>query len=268
MTPHGLAAMAVAASPAALLTVALQARGHTPDPWQIKALESRAPRLAICAARQLGKSSVVAVRALWEAAYRPRSLALVVSASETQARELLARVGELLPVVGEHASGLEESRRELRFANGSRIAALPSSSRAVRGYSAHLLILDEGAFLPDASYYSATATTTATGGALLATSSAGFPAGWFYSAMTDPRQGFERITVTAYDVSRISAETIEAKRRSMTDDAFRREYLSEFVGAAGSVFEGHLIETAFAEGRGSGTGHTAPSRFIPGEGVF
>src|SRR6516162_8859294 len=51
--------------------------GMAPDPWQKNILRSTSDRLLILAARQTGKSTVVAVFALWTLLYRPGSLVLI-----------------------------------------------------------------------------------------------------------------------------------------------------------------------------------------------
>lgn len=68
------------ASPATDLAMALdpvlfaRAAGFEPDPWQAQVLRSRAPRILLNCSRQSGKSTVVAMLAMWTALYCPGSL--------------------------------------------------------------------------------------------------------------------------------------------------------------------------------------------------
>lgn len=250
-TRRDVAQLAVAASPVGLLSAALELTGGKPDPWQVKALSSPASRLAIVASRQVGKGSVAAAAALHCAAYRPGSLILIVSASERQARVVIDRVREMLTVLGRHAEGLVETLTELRFANGSVLRVLPSTSTSLRGWSCHYLVVDEASFVETVSWHALVPTTAATGGRILALSSAGQPEGWFYDVVTRPDQypEWERITVTADQVSRLRPEFLAGERRRLPDATYRREYLAEFTGSALGPFEPLLVARAMAAGR-------------------
>lgn len=243
-----LTAGLVAASPAGLLTVSLAATGCRPDPWQLEALSCPAHRMAIIAARQVGKGSVAAALALHTAAYIPDRLVLVVSASERQAKIVLARIRGMLPFLGPAAARAEDTQTEIRLRNGSRIIVLPASSTSLRGWTAHLLILDEGAYVPRSSFEAVVPTVAATGGAILCLSSAGAPAGWLYEIVSEEAAypEWERRRVRAVDVPRIDPAFLDAERRRLPKAVFAREYEAEFTGSEDGLFDPYAVAGAFS----------------------
>ncbi|MCH8476386.1 MAG: terminase family protein [Wenzhouxiangella sp.] len=105
-------------------------------------------------ARQVGKSTIIAVRACHKAIYEPNSLILIVSPSQQQSRELMIKIEDVLSMDG--TAKLEtDAHFEKVFANGSRIVALPGTERSTRGYSnPALIIIDEAARVLDETYKS------------------------------------------------------------------------------------------------------------------
>lgn len=239
---------AVQASPAGLLTAALLASGSRPDPWQLSVLASPAHRLAVVAARQVGKGSVAAARALHLAAFTPGVLVLVVSASERQARIVLDRIRAMLAHVGAAAAGAEDTQTEIRFRNDSKIIVLPASSTSLRGWTAHLLLVDEAAYVPRVSWEAIVPTTAATGGEIWCLTSAGSPSGWLYEIVTDTDvfPDWDRHLITAHDVPRIRADFLAAERRRLPRAVFQREYECEFTGAENGLFDPAAVGDAFA----------------------
>ncbi|WP_405750017.1 terminase family protein [Streptomyces sp. NBC_00012] len=250
--PEDLAALAVRASPVGLLTVALQAVGAQPDPWQRRVLASRSRRLIVIAARQSGKGSVSAARALHLAVTRPGSLTLIVSASERQARIVLDRMREMLPFLGEDAAGAGDTQRDIRLANGSQIVVLPESSSSLRGWTCDALLVDEAAYVSEASWHAIVPTTVARGASILVCTSAGTVDTWCHQIYSRPDlfPEWERHTVRAADISRYDKEFLEQEQRRLPPAVFASEYESVFAaGGDAAAFEPLLIERAFEAGR-------------------
>lgn len=101
-------------------------------------------------ARQRGKSTIVALRAFHRAIFFPRSMILIVSASEDQAVEVLRKINRFRSQMDLIGKPSEDNKMSLELANGSRIIALPASVGTIRGYSAvDLLIEDEAGEVSD-----------------------------------------------------------------------------------------------------------------------
>ncbi|HEV8544313.1 MAG TPA: terminase family protein [Verrucomicrobiae bacterium] len=107
-------------------------------------------------ARQTGKDFTCAAEAVFDCAARAKAHWLIIACGERQALESLQKVRDWVAAIDLAGrsfspmleSGAEMSATEVRFANGSRITALPAKPETVRGYSANV-ILTEFAFHDD-----------------------------------------------------------------------------------------------------------------------
>src|SRR5215467_6819249 len=78
-----------------------RAAGMEPDPWQLGLLRSAAARLLVLCTRQAGKSETAAALALHTALLQPEALVLLLSPSERQSGELVAKVFRLYDAAGQ-----------------------------------------------------------------------------------------------------------------------------------------------------------------------
>ena len=121
------------------------ALGASLTEWQMAAMRLETRFSVVVAGRQLGKSLTLAWLALWWSMTRPGSHVLIVSSSEDGARRLLATIRRLAvgsPLLA--GSVVDELAGLVTLSTGSQIRSVPASERAVRGWSADLLLLDEG----------------------------------------------------------------------------------------------------------------------------
>jgi hypothetical protein len=171
--------LAMALDPVVLAVAA----GITPDPWQAEILRSTAPRMLLNCSRQSGKSTVVAVLAIWTALYCRGSLTLMVSRAQRQSGELFRKALDIYRAVGRPVPAESESALKLELENGSRLVALPGSEDTIRGYSGvDLLLIDEAARVPDAVYYGLRPMLAVSGGRIIALSTPFGTRGWWYEA--------------------------------------------------------------------------------------
>lgn len=128
--------------------------GFEPFEWQKIALSPTRKRVALLTARQVGKSTIVSIRALWTALFTPNALVLIVAPSQQQSRELMIKIEDNIAMDGT-IDLVSDAAFEKVFTNGSRIVCLPGTERAIRGYSnPHLIIVDEAARVLDEVYKS------------------------------------------------------------------------------------------------------------------
>ncbi len=127
---------------------AAQAGVKALDDWQRDALSSR-DNLLILAARQTGKTTVIALKALHRALYHNDATILIVCPSQKQSVEMLRRVKAFYARLDRPLPSDGESQTTLVLHNGSRILSLPANDAGIRGYTADLLILDEAARIDD-----------------------------------------------------------------------------------------------------------------------
>jgi hypothetical protein len=247
--------------------------GFRPDPLQAQILDSPSHRLILLCARQFGKSTLAAIKALHFALARPNSTVLCVSPTLRRSTEWLRLVHHFFSILASPTPSEFPSRsregciptvpispaargRAAAFAppkatssvltlpNRSRILALPGTAHSNRGYSAHLLLFEEAAFIPDPVFTALLPTVAATGGAVWLISSAGPPSGFFYEIWTQPGLPYTRFKADATQCPRITQEHLDEARLALGELRFRREYLCEFSPDALPIFSPDLLESA------------------------
>ena len=209
------------------------------DRTQESLLDGPEKRVLLLTTRQWGKSTVAAVRALWQAVFFPGSLVLVVGPVADQSCELNRKIYNFAARLGIPLHGGGAGRRAAVFPNGSRIVGLSEMPENVRGYSAPALILiDEAAFYDGdeilESIFPMLATQPA--GVMWIMSSSGRQTGFFYQLWADAGGPWRRVRVRADEIpDRISPEFL-AEQKKRNPEKFRREYLCEFLSDDAALF--------------------------------
>jgi len=211
--------------------------------YQDKLLRDGSLRIVSCMGRQTGKTTTIAVKALHFAYVKPKTTTLIVSPSLRQSMILFDRVvsliynNEWLPT-----SVVRKTRTVIQLDNESQIIALPCSENFLRGYTAHLLIIDEAAFLPETTLtnilFPMLATTE---GTLILLSTPWGKNHFFYRAFMDPDFSVHR--VKSSECPLIKPEFLRKQQRLMTREAYAMEYEAEFQEAAASYFSQDLIRS-------------------------
>lgn len=203
----------------------------TPDPWQANFLRSTHPRLCLNCSRQSGKSSTAAILALWEAIHKPRSTIVLDSPSLRQSQELMLKFAEFLDMVDKNVKLDSDTKLSVRFANGSRVLALPGSEKTIRGISAvTLLILDEAAAIPDELYGAVRPMLAVSRGRLVLMSTPRGEQGFFFDTWAKSK-GWEKIEVPWQQCPRIDPAFIEEERLERGNAWVAQEYECQFIGA-------------------------------------
>lgn len=213
------------------------------DPWQLEAVTSDAPTVAMRVCRQAGKSCVLATRGVRE--LKRGGTTICLAPAERQTREITRKVSLYLratDLVIERAT-----QSEIETSNGGRFIAVPASGATIRGYTADLIMVDEMAYLPGQN-----------GGedivvALLPmlkdngqTFYASTPAGkhnMFAELFTEPREGVHRIIVPGTSIPRLAAR-VERLRAQLSATRFRQEVEVEMLADGQSYFDLSIIENA------------------------
>jgi hypothetical protein len=190
---------------------------------------------------------------------QPGSTTVVVAPVEEQANELLRKVVQAFNALGRPVGVLHEAVTRLELANGSRVLALPGKESRVRSYASALLVIDEAARVPDDVFGGASPTLAASGGRLVALSTAFAKSGWFYREWSDPQGEYLRVSVTARDCPRIPAAFLEAERRNLGERWFAMEDLNVFGDDAAAV-----LRRAPSAGRLRASRGIATSPRLPG----
>jgi hypothetical protein len=221
-----------------------RAASGEPDPWQIRALRSTAPRLVFNASRQAGKTGVAATIACHTALVEPGALVLILSPGLRQSGEAFRRVLDVYRAAGRPVVSETENRLTLELANGSRVVSLPGTERTIRAYAGvRLLVIDEAARVLDELYHAVRPMLAVSRGRLVMLSTPWGARGFFWREWTEG-EGWERYEVPATACPRISADFLAEERRSLGDLVFRSEYGCEFCDTEANVFSSEHIAAA------------------------
>ena len=221
------------ASPGTAAAVFRAAFGMEPLPWQAEYLAEER-NTVVLKGRQVGATQACAALAVACAMREPGALAAVISPSLRQSTEVTLRARLGLWELGERL--VQDSTSLLRLGNGSRVISLPGHARGIRGYPVDLLILDEAAWIEDATFTAARAMTAATGGRVVVQSTPAGPSGFFHELATSTPDGWALIKVRSDEVPTIAPEFLARERAEMSGDLYAQEYLAEF-STAGSINE-------------------------------
>jgi hypothetical protein len=220
--------------------------GLDPDPKQALVLTSASKRGMLNCARQWGKSTIAAAKAIHEAVHRKESLVLVVSPSARQSGEFVRKAAGFARRLGMRTKGDGTNEMSLAFPNGSRIVGLPGSEETIRGFSAvTLLLVDEASRVPDELYMAVRPMLAASSGALWLMSTPCGKRGFFWEAWERGGEEWERIRAPGNECARIERAFLEEERRTMGARRFEQEYMCEFGETECGLFEREMVERAF-----------------------
>jgi len=217
-----------------------------PFPYQEEFLRDRSPLIVACCGRQVGKTTLTAIKALHYALSKDSSRVLIVSAGLRQSMILFDKIlGYIDAALPAKVLTTNKTSTQVQFANGSEIVALPCGhdGARLRGYTSDLAIIDEANFMPpiviDSVIRPTTITRTEARIIMLSTP-------WtrdhpFHDALTKPDLGFKAYTWPSSINPLITKEKLEVERRTIGEYDFNREYNANFLDDQFSYFPSKLI---------------------------
>jgi hypothetical protein len=213
-----------------------------PDPWQERAMRSRARQMLVLCNRQAGKSTTIGAKCSQGMIYDP-GLHLIIAPTLRQSKNLFEKVTSVYQRLDGAPRITTSTSTELKLANGSHLVALPGDNDAtIRGFSAPKMVLIDEASRVSAEVYAALRPMLATSdGQLIALTTPYGRRGWFYEAWVN-EDGWEKESITALDCPRITPEYLEGERSKLGDWRFRQEFMCEFVDNAEQFFSSSLID--------------------------
>ena len=219
-------------------------------PYQRRFVDDESTLKIWLASRQIGKSFAAAYEAVMLATEKPRTLVLLVSASERQSKELMEKVRfhlrALKVVVGKVT--VKETSEEMRLANESRIISLPANPDTVRGFSGHVF-LDEFALHRDSrEIWRALYPTITRGYKIRVMSTPRGKQNMFYELWAH-HDHFSKHKTTIYDaVAEGLAVDVEALRAGVADaETWAQEYECQFIDEATAFLPYELINACETE---------------------
>lgn len=236
------------AEPLSALEVARLAGFDPLDDWQRDVLTGSGNRL-LCCGRQTGKSTTCAVLALHQVTMRPHTTTIVTAPTLRQSQLLYAKVRSFHAALGPAAPAMvEESGLRFTLANGSQMVAVPGDGRGIRGYTAHLLLIDEAALVHDDTFAATVPMVATTNGPIVALSTPHGRRGFFFGAWDSGDPAWTRTMIRSTESPRISPTWLAEQRRNLPSFQYRQEFLCEFVQADDAFFSADSIARAFVPG--------------------
>tara|TARA_Y100000310_G_scaffold223255_1_gene225111 strand:+ start:290 stop:1636 length:1347 start_codon:yes stop_codon:yes gene_type:complete len=247
------------------------------DKWQKELLEHNG-NISLRSGRQVGKSTIVGMKAAKFATTHANTNTLIIAAAQRQSTLLFekvkAEVDQYHIALLEKAGGFKpqthlsarrnlELRREyelkhgiykeqptkteINLKNGSRIYSLPAGRTGyfIRGFTLDILIADEAAFIPETVWVAvspmvAVSRKTRGFGWLILLSTPFGKGGFFYESCFD--SDFKQFHVSSEACPRIPKDFLRKERQRLSKIEYAQEYLGEFVDEFNQFFPTALIK--------------------------
>jgi len=211
-----------------------------PFPYQAKLLQDQSKRIVACMGRQSGKTTTIALKAIKFAVSKRNATILITSPSLRQSMIMFNRISSLIATSPLKPKVVRATRTVIQFDNKSEIVALPASENLLRGFSAHMIVCDEAAFMPEELITNIIfPMISSTQGHAIFLSTPWGRNHFFYRAFMNPNYSVHRVKSSENPL--ITAQFLDEMRLNMTKEAFSMEYEAEFVEAANSFFQQDLI---------------------------
>lgn len=217
------------------------------DAFQVEAITSTAPIVAMRICRQAGKSCVLATRAVME--LEKGGTVIAVAQAERFAKELARKVAIYLR--GTDMVTERSTLTEIEVNTGGRFIAVPASSATIRGYTATLILGDEVAFWEGGGedmIASVAPMLTLEGQLFLASTPAGKD-NYFAKLFIDENgrlrtdNDVHRIVVRGTEIPRMAGK-VQKLRETLSATKFRQEVEVEMLSDGVSYYDLSLIEQA------------------------
>jgi len=214
------------------------------DMWQKQVLETKG-NICVRSGRQVGKSTIIAVKVGEYALNNPKKSVMVISSVERQASLLFDKILNYIIAVKPLAVSMTGKNRptkhKINLKNGSIIYCLPTGEDAhgIRGYTIDLLVADEAAFIPEAVWSAITPMLATTKGSIILLSTPFGRTGYFSRCFTDPT--YKSFHISSEDCLRIDKLFLQHEKETMTRMQYAQEYLGEFVDELMQWFPDKLI---------------------------
>ena len=204
--------------------------------------------------RQSGKSQTSLAYMLHYILFNDQKNVAILANKGATARELLGRLQmayEKLPMFLQQGVS-EWNKGSVFLENGSRILASSTSSSAIRGYSFNLIFLDEFAFIQQnmAEEFFNSVYPTISSGQTSKVIIVSTPNGMnhFYKMWTDAvekRSNYHAFAINWWDVPGRDEEWKKQTIENTSEEQFRQEFETEFLGSAGTLVNpGKIAELA------------------------
>lgn len=211
-------------------------------PWQsdcISLLESSPhSTVVIKSRRQTGKTLMSEIYLLKKALDEPQRKIFYLLPTYAQCLKVFKEIS-LKISNAPFTESINASQFLISFKNGSYIrflsASMPISN--LQGFTAHILLVDEAAFISDEVIQTCQPYLNTTDGQLVLVSTPQYKSGIFYDTWITESDNVEHFDFCDYDTSELLSETrLEYYRKTMPKQIFEAHFLGQFIDDFGQVF--------------------------------
>ncbi len=213
------------------------------DNWQQKVMNCKG-NMVLRSGRQVGKSTIIGVKAAKYSLENPDKLVMVISKTEKQALLLFAKI--LFNITQMRKSAIKKSKyrptkTKIQLTNGTIIHCLccGDSGYGIMGFTVDLLIADEAAFIPELVWNSIIPALAITRGEIWLLSTPHVKEGYYYNCFSDPT--FTSFHTTSEQCPRKDQTFLDHKKATLTRAEYAQMYLGEFVDEFQRLFSESLI---------------------------
>lgn len=240
------------------------------DEWQKRILEQKG-HIVLCTGRQVGKTTIMAMKAGQYMLNNPNSKIIIVSLTEDQAKLIIVMILDYLENVNKKmvARGKHKpTQNKIVLTNKSQAIARPvgNTGDAVRGFTGNVLIIDEASRMPELVWTAGRPTLLTTAGEIWMCSTPAGRQGYFWEAFQNKNEKYKVFHISSEEVikERVISESwterqraeaiafLEGEKKDMSQLQYGQEYLGLFLEELQRFFEDELIRTScILERRGS-----------------
>ena len=213
------------------------------DQWQKDVLETKG-NICLVSGRQVGKSTVIAMKAGEYATKNQNKTIMIISAVERQALLLFEKV--LAHIHQNHKHLIKKgkykpTKHKLSLKNGSVIHCLPTgeSGYGIRGYTIDQLYADEAAHINEDVWMAVTPMLATTGGDIILLSTPKGRDNYFWRSSNSDK--FTQFRQSSEDSKHIDQEFLKEEKAWMSKRQYSQEYLGQFVDDIGLFFSESVI---------------------------
>ncbi|MBM3755193.1 MAG: hypothetical protein FJW38_14575 [Acidobacteria bacterium] len=218
------------------------ALAFTPSPKQKQVLDDPGHRLILNCARQWGKTTVIAVKALHEAIHNPKTIVMVLSRTRQQAALTIHKVREFAALLDIKRKRFQGREHSVELPNGSAVFAIAHNAATAVGNTVHIAIVDEAAVVHDDVFSAILPSLARTGGKLWLLSTPVGPTGMFYKIWHDESLAhWTRITATVDDIAYADKEVLALETRLFPNRA-EQDFYCKFVQPPGRLVDPALLD--------------------------
>ena len=204
--------------------------GITLDTWQQEVLDTEG-NLVLRSGRQVGKSTIIALKAAIYAIENSNKTIMIIAKVERQAYLLLAKI--LINLKRLKRSCIKPGKSNvtkhiINLKNGSTIHCLPAGETGygIMGFTIHLLIADEAAFIPEEVWLSIIPALAVSRGNIWLLSTPFIKKGYYYDCFSDP--SFTAFHTSSEDCPRKDQGFLDHKKKTLTEAQYAQMYKGEF----------------------------------------